>query len=748
MKHGTKIYVGAGESTVLADLDFETYSEAGFEWVEQSQKWTTPKGATKKGIFAVGAAAYAEHPSTEIISLAYNLKDGIGEHIWLPGCPLPQNLFDHIAKGALLEAWNDSFEYWIWLKVAHERMGWPMLNFWGLRDAAAKSRAFCLPGSLAKAGEALDIADAKMKEGKRLIQKFSIPRNPTKNNPALRTLLKDDPMDAGLFYKYNIVDIRAEAQISAQCPDVTGVDLEFYLCTRALNVRGMAVDVDTINAAAVILDQAYEKYNAELFTLTSGAVSRASEVQKMQKWLGEQGVTLTSLDAENTKAALKLDLPLHARRAIEIRQLVGSAGVKKVYALQRQATGDNRVHDMLIFNGARTGRDTGADIQPQNLVKQGVNLNLCPCHQYYGQHLSECPRCKVPANFAKKMGWTWQAVEQVSAAIKSRNLKFVEYMFDDALLAISGVIRGLFVAGEGKDLIASDYSAIEAVVAAVLAGEQWRIDAFEAKQDIYLVSASRITGIPLQEYLDYKTTSGENHSDRQKIGKPAELGLGFGGFLNGWRQFDDSDNFTDEEVKKNIMTWREASPMIVEMWGGQCRGKPWKPDYMELYGLEGMAIAAIQNPGRCFAHRDISYGVKDDILYCKLPSGRMIPYHQPRLSPSSRWEGQLEITFMGWNSNPKNGPMGWVRMNTFGGRFFENVCSAVANDILRFANVTLERNGYPIVLRVHDELVAEVDEGFGSIEEFEALMATLPEWAKGWPVRAAGGWRAKRYRKE
>jgi DNA polymerase len=92
--------------------------------------------------------------------------------------------------------------------------------------------------------------------------------------------------------------------------------------------------------------------------------------------------------------------------------------------------------------------------------------------------------------------------------------------------------------------------------------------------------------------------------------------------------------------------------------------------------------------------------------------------------------------------------MGWVRINTYSGRLFENVVQAVARDIMAHAVVNLERAGYPIVLRVHDELVAEVSAGWGSIEEFESIMATLPAWAEGWPIRAAGGWRGHRYRKD
>lgn len=121
------------------------------------------------------------------------------------------------------------------------------------------------------------------------------------------------------------------------------------------------------------------------------------------------------------------------------------------------------------------------------------------------------------------------------------------------------------------------------------------------------------------------------------------------------------------------------------------------------------------------------------MLYCLLPSGRHLSYHRPRLSPSTDRPGTLTITYEGYNSNPKAGAMGWIRRELYGGSATENVVQAVARDFMRDGALRVEAAGYPVVMRTHDELVAEVREGFGSVEEFEALMGVCPRGLRGGP---------------
>lgn len=86
-------------------------------------------------------------------------------------------------------------------------------------------------------------------------------------------------------------------------------------------------------------------------------------------------------------------------------------------------------------------------------------------------------------------------------------------------------------------------------------------------------------------------------------------------------------------------------------------------------------------------------------------------------------------------------------LETYGGKLAENVTQAVARDLLAWSMRELEKAGYTIVMHVHDEVVLEMPEGLGSLEEACAIMGRTPSWAEGLPLEA-DGYECEFYRKE
>lgn len=773
-----------------AKLDVETYSEAGLTWNPETRKWDKIKGSgVKRGLPVVGAAAYAEHPSTDILTLSYELPEWWrrgnpqggppGKRRWRPGLPLPHDLFVYLAEGWPLESHNAMFERLIWFYVLQRKYGWPPLNPYLQRCSMATARVNQYPGALGPLSDVLHLKTPKDKAGKRLLDKYSVPRNPTQKDPRTRILpawrdgsLREDDADFEGLCDYCDTDLDAEGGAVEHMLPMTPDELNFWWVDQEINWRGMGVDREGLKACGVILDQILERYGEEFRSMTGGL--NPTQLEATKGWLAAHGIHMQSMDEEAVTDALAR-LPPHPpdktwppRRALEIRQLTGSASVKKLYAMANQVCDDDRLRNLLAHHGARTGRPTGEGPQPLNLPRNGPKLVFCAaCDHLYKPTFDICPWCtsperkRDPKGQVIKPGWRVEMVDHVLEVMKTGSLDLVEWYFGNAALCLSGCLRGLFVAAPGHELIASDYSAIEAVVIAKLAGEQWRIEAFIRGDPIYLVGASKITGKPLQYYLDYKEEHGDHHTDRQYVGKVSELALGFAGWISAWRAMEEQqkkDNpdfespFTKDDIKRLILAWRDASPAIVEFWGGQHRGRPWDRDRRpELYGVEGHAVMALQHPGQVFTFRGIQFYTREThtgrALIVRLPSGRELTYHNAVLSPSQRDPSEWAITYWTWNTNTKYGAPGWGPMATFGGRLTENIVQAVAHDIMRHAVLLLRAAGYPTILHVYDEIVAEIPAGTGSLETFEAIMMQRPAWAHDWPIVAAGGWRGRRYRK-
>lgn len=711
------------------NFDFETFSECKLK--------------------QCGAWVYSLHPSTEALCVSYNLGHGV--KLWQPRLPVPVDLIQYIASGGIIEAHYSAFEYAIWTNVCAARMGWPGIRLEQMRCSMAKAQAWGLPGALKNACIATG-APLKDEAGAVAMRAITKPRKPSKKNPVTRWTYETAPEKFEATYKYCVTDSIAESGLSERTPDLSPFELQVFQFDQRCNARGVYVDIGTVNAAISIIEQAERKYNPELAAITGHVVTRATEATALQRWLAGHGVYMDSMDADAVADALKSDtLAPGPRRALEIRGMLSSSSIKKVYKLRDMRDDTGRIHGIAQYHGAeRTGRWAGRGVQMQNAPKGKTKILVCQkCNTHHWAELTACPRC---LSIDRKPGeWGIHAMESAILDLRIGRLDVMELLWGNALEALSGCLRGMITAAPGNELICSDYSAIEAVVSAEIAGEEWRLEVFRTHGKIYESSAAEFSGTPFTKILAHKKATGHHHPLRAQ-GKIAELASGFGGWINAWKNFGADEFMTDDDIKAAINAWRLASPNIVEMWGGQWRKAAHAWDWWpERFGLEGAAINAIENPGQWFGHRDIWYIVQNDILSCRLPSDRYLTYHKPRLVPSQHPAGRRDNSMPQWEiifHGPTQPAKKWGEISTYGGKLFENVVQAIARDILAFGMLSLDAAGYPIVLHVHDENVAEVLEGTGDMGEFERIMSIMPDWATGWPIKAIGGWRGKRFRKD
>lgn len=712
-----------------ATLDFETYSEAGYTFNETTQKWVSCVNTAPHGLGAVGASVYTEHETAEVLSLAYDIHgDGIGCRLWVPGCPLPSDIFDHIAAGGLCHAANSMFEFLVWQNIAAARMGWPPLPLSQLRCTLSKGRAVSMPGALGPLADVLQTDIRKGKDGTRLITKFCKPRNPTKHNPDKRLDPAADPVDGPKFYEYNVDDVRSESLADDKLPPLIPEELDMWKVDQQINARGVHIDRESTNKLWAFVQDQVEQMTAEVARLTGGKVKAATEVAKMKAWILEQGVALPDMTADTVAATLKRkDIPTPVRKVLEVRAVAGSASVKKLPAILRRLSRDNRLRDLFMYHGGHTGRWAGRGPQPQNLPSSGPMVVACNCGAYFAPGVGFCAFCGTHESLLPgAIEWNINAVEHCLAHIELIPILYP----DDPLAAVSGCLRGLFVASEGCRLICSDYSAIEAVVLAQMAGEEWRLEVFRTHGKIYEMSASKISGVPFEDMMAHKRDTGEHHPLRKKIGKVGELASGYQGWIGAWKAFGADKFMDDEEIKDAILKWRAESPAIVAFWKG----------------VEDAAVAACLEPWTSHRFRDLEFFMDESgALKIRLPSGRCLTYNKMQAIPDVKWGKPCHVLeFWAVESKTKQ----WLPHETYGGKMTENIIQAVARDLMAFAIKNLERAGYPVVIHVHDECVSDVPSGFGSVEEYERIMATMPPWAQGWPVRAAGGWEGLRYRKD
>jgi DNA polymerase len=287
----------------------------------------------------------------------------------------------------------------------------------------------------------------------------------------------------------------------------------------------------------------------------------------------------------------------------------------------------------------------------------------------------------------------------------------------------------------------------------------------------------------VRDYLSPKPREGEN--PRKFVARKAQA-TRVRGQLTDARQRPDEIIHELALMKYTVDVYRARYPQVKDMWGaqenaaclavsgwGQTVRNAWNAQTLDekkeiLQGVrysEWLATSAglewrDQFKGPVHVSGMVTWWVEGGFLCCQLPSGRINRYRDPYLKDGKTSWGETRTGLRYWSMVKQK----WRSTGTYGGKIVENVTQAVARDIMSdavlrskgYKGYTMEGNVirvnfgepsvYDVLMSVHDELVAEVDEDKGGLKDFENLMADTEDWASGCPIAAEAD-RFKRYRK-
>lgn len=655
---------------------------------------------------ATGAWKYALDPTTEILCLGIAPQGGrvrvfTGEELkrGLPAEFMP-------GPGDIIGSHNAMFEFAIYHCILHKRYRWPKRSdprLWSC--SLARAAMVGLPLDLDSLGRVLQIKTPKDLDGRRIMMQLC---KPCGYDGLGEAIWDNTPEKLARLFAYCATDVQAEMEIDALLPPMPESERKIWELDLIANARGVQVDLDVCRKASALAGSLTSDLNSRLRELTAGRVDKATQTASLKVWIQSQGVTIPTKEEKDGTIKETIDkaailgllndaaTPQLVKDVVSIRQQVGKSSTAKYTKAAETAGPDGRVRGVLQYHAAHTGRFGGRLIQPQNYPK----------------------------------GFGTAAEQEGCISLLGDADMFSLTYGTGSMAALSDALRGTIIAAPGKVLVSADYNAIEARVEMWLADEQATLAAYRRGDSPYVDLARAIYA---NEAITKKT-----HPREYDLGKRAFLGFGYGmgdAKFKTTCKVQANIDITDEFAERAKDVYREKYAAVVRMW----------------YATENAALSAVRNPGVNYnaCGGKVLFGMSVDrrFLKVRLPSGRFLWYWKPSVERvRTKWgEDKDELHFGG--EDPKTHQFG--RLKTYGGALVENITQAVARDIMAGGMLRCEAGGFPILLTVHDELLAEIQEitmRDSTLGDFIKLMCAVEPWAAGCPINAEG-WIGRRYRK-
>ncbi len=449
-----------------------------------------------------GVYRYVQDPNTEIWCMAYAWPGEEEPQLWVPGMPVPDELY----AAESFRAWNAQFERIVWKTIGVERYGFPEVKLDQWYCTQAEAAAMALPLGLGKCASVLRVED-KDDAGNRLMKQMAKPRKPRKNEDPDALLWWDDEGRRARLYDYCKQDVRVEQQVAEKLRRLPKRERRAYLLDQQINDRGVEVDMDLVRSMQVLANEAMGRASVRLDELTEGAVTSVTDTAGLRKYLG-----VDSVAADRVAELLREETDPVRREILQLRADNGKSSVGKLDAIMRCEV-NGRLHGLLQYHGASTGRWAGRLVQPQNFPR---------------------PTVKDPERFIPLvLDGRYDEIEEEAPVME----------------VLASLLRSTLV---GR-FVCADFSSIEGWVVAYLAGQDGMTSYFEM--------AGRIFG------KDPETI--EKGTDEYSVGKVAVLGCGFG---MGWKRYRDTVyewtglEIADELAQLAVNTYRSLNFQIKDLW--------------------------------------------------------------------------------------------------------------------------------------------------------------------------------------
>lgn len=631
---------------------------------------------SSKELKRTGVYPYAGSPDFEILLFGYAVDDEPIQVVDLAnGGAIPDEIIEAITDSTIIKtAFNAAFE-----RVC-------LSKYLGLSEYLSAESWQCtmvqalylgLPASLDQAAKVLKVG-AKLSEGKDLIKYFCTPCKPTAiNGYRTRNRSYHDPEKWERFKQYNFRDVEVERQVRQMLVKFPVPDNEWrmWVLDQTINDRGILVDKELVEHAICCDEQHKAEATEEAILLTG--LEKPSSVSQLKNWLYvKEGLETEKLTKDTVPELVKKTDSKTVKRVLELRQELAKTSVRKYTAIKNALCSDGKVRGLLQFYGARTGRWAGRIFQPQNLPRISLsNLELTAARNL----------------------------------LKSGQYEMLDTLFKSTPDVLSQLVRTVLIASEGQIFHVVDFNSIEALLLAYYAEEKWALDVFYAGGDIYAHTASRMYDKPVS------TISKE--SPERARGKVGCLACGYQGGIGAIQKFVKSGEMTEDEMREIVYGWRDANPNIVKFWKQ----------------FDEAATEAIVARTTVKVTRGISFEFTRGMLFMHLPNGRRLSYPKTKIERHPV-HGRDAISFEGINSVTKK----WGTQFTYSGKLVENAIQAIARDCLAVAMERSEAAGYPILLTVHDELITQTADSFGSAKELAEIVTQPISWAPGLKLRASG----------